>query len=101
MDDNSRPHRAHLVNEFLHDDNIARLEWPACSPDMNPIKYAWDTLNRDVFEQDDPPTTLRDLHRIAVEEWDNMDQRDLDKLVDSRPRRIQAYVISRGYATGY
>ena len=24
MDDNSRPHRAHLVNEFLHDNNIAR-----------------------------------------------------------------------------
>ena len=22
MDDNSRPHRAHLVNEFLHDNNI-------------------------------------------------------------------------------
>ena len=30
MDDSSRPHCAHLVNEFLHDNNIARLEWPAC-----------------------------------------------------------------------
>ena len=37
MDDNSRHHRAHLVNEFLHDNNIARLKWPACSPDMHPI----------------------------------------------------------------
>ena len=43
MDDNSLPHRAHLVNEFLHDNNIARLEWPACSPDMNPIDHAWHT----------------------------------------------------------
>ena len=34
MDHNSRPHRAHLVNEFLYDNNIAGLEWPACSPDM-------------------------------------------------------------------
>ena len=58
MDDNSCPHHAHLVNEFLHDDNIARLEWPACSPDMNPIEHAWDTLKRAVFGRDDPPTTL-------------------------------------------
>ena len=59
MDDNSRPHRAHLVNEFLHDNNIARLEWPACSPDMNPIEHAWDTLKRAVFGRDGPPTTQR------------------------------------------
>ena len=44
MDDNFRPHHAHLVIEFLHDNNIARLEWPACSPDMNPIDHAWDIL---------------------------------------------------------
>ena len=68
MDENSRPHRAHLVKEFLHDNNIARLEWPACSPDMNPIEHAWDTLKRAVFGRIHPSTTLRDLRRIAVEE---------------------------------
>ena len=61
MYDNSRPHRTHLVNEFLHDNNIARLKWPASSPDMNPIEHAWDTLKWAVFGRDDPPTTLRDL----------------------------------------
>ena len=89
MDDNSRPHRAHLVNEFLHD-NITRLEWPACSPDMNPIDHAWDTLKR----------ALRDLRRFAIEDWDNLDQQDLDELVDSMPRQIQACVNARGHATG-
>ena len=41
IDDDSRPHRAHLVNNFLDDNNIARLEWPTCSPDMNRIEPAW------------------------------------------------------------
>ena len=59
--DNSRPHRAHLVNEFLHDNNIAGLEWPACSSDMNHIEHAWDTLKRAVFGRDDRSTTLSDL----------------------------------------
>ena len=101
MDGNSRPHRARLVNEFLHDNNIARLAWPACSPDMNPIEHAWDALKRAVFGRDDPPTTLRDLRPFAIEEWDNLDQQYLDELVDSIPRRIQAFINARARATGY
>ena len=58
MDGSSQPHRAHLVNELLHDNNIARLEWPACSPDMNPIEHGWDTLKRAVFGRDDQTITL-------------------------------------------
>ena len=66
MDDNSRPHRAHLVNKFLHYKYITRLEWPACSPDMNSIDHAWNTLKRYVFGRDDPPTTLRDLRDLPL-----------------------------------
>ena len=82
MDDNSRPHRAHVVNGFLQANDIARLEWPACSPDMNPIEYAWDRLNRAVYGRLDSPTTLRDIR-------------------DSMPRRIQACINAKGRATGY
>jgi hypothetical protein len=44
MNDNSRHYRADVVNDFLQDKDIARLEWPACYPDMNPIEHAWDRL---------------------------------------------------------
>ncbi|GFW74707.1 transposable element Tcb2 transposase [Trichonephila clavipes] len=39
MDDNCRPHRANLVEDFLFEERIARMEWPACSSDMNPIEH--------------------------------------------------------------
>ncbi|GFW24999.1 transposable element Tcb2 transposase [Trichonephila clavipes] len=35
MDDNSRPHRANLVEDSLFEEGIVRMEWPVCSPDMN------------------------------------------------------------------
>ncbi|GFV00053.1 transposable element Tcb1 transposase [Trichonephila clavipes] len=37
MDDNARPHRADIVNDNLESEGIARMAWPANSPDLNPI----------------------------------------------------------------
>ncbi|GFY35484.1 transposable element Tcb2 transposase [Trichonephila clavipes] len=46
MDDNCRPNRDNLVDYFLFEEGIVRVEWPACSPDMNPIEHVWDALGR-------------------------------------------------------
>ncbi|GFS53108.1 transposable element Tcb2 transposase [Trichonephila clavipes] len=35
MDENSSPHRANLVEDSLFEEGIIRMEWSACSPDMN------------------------------------------------------------------
>ncbi|GFX11418.1 transposable element Tcb1 transposase [Trichonephila clavipes] len=37
MDDNARPHRADIVDDYLGSELIARMAWPAYSPDLNPI----------------------------------------------------------------
>ncbi|GFV30845.1 transposable element Tcb2 transposase [Trichonephila clavipes] len=55
MDDNCRPHRANLVEDFLFEEGIARMEWPACSPDMNHIEHVWDALRRRVAGRQPPP----------------------------------------------
>ena len=55
---------------------------------MNPIEHAWDRLKKTVYGLLDPPTTLRDIRRIAVE-WNNLGQQCLDELVDSMPRWIR------------
>ncbi|GBL80570.1 Transposable element Tcb2 transposase [Araneus ventricosus] len=39
MDDNARPHRALLVDEFLESEDIRRMDWPARSPDRNHIEH--------------------------------------------------------------
>ncbi|GFV27941.1 uncharacterized protein TNCV_4522231 [Trichonephila clavipes] len=39
MDDNARPHRARIVEEYLEDHGLERMEWPARSPDLNPIEH--------------------------------------------------------------
>ncbi|GFW94970.1 transposable element Tcb2 transposase [Trichonephila clavipes] len=39
MDGNSRPHRANIVDECLQSEDITRMDWPAYSPDFNPIEH--------------------------------------------------------------
>nr|CAH7741221.1 unnamed protein product [Callosobruchus chinensis] len=49
MDDNARPHRTRAVQQALENGNIARLEWPAMSPDMNPILHVCGIMSEEPF----------------------------------------------------
>ena len=38
MDDNARPHRAAIVDDYQESEGIACMAWPAYSPYVNPIE---------------------------------------------------------------
>ncbi|GBN06131.1 hypothetical protein AVEN_222593-1 [Araneus ventricosus] len=73
MDDNASPHTAAIVDDFLESEGIARMEWPAYSPDLNRIENLWDALDRAVRRRFPPPATLRDLETALQEEWRFLD----------------------------
>ncbi|GFX77277.1 transposable element Tc3 transposase [Trichonephila clavipes] len=64
MDDNARPHRANIVDECLQSEDITRMDWPAYSPDLNPIEHVWDMLGRRIAARQAPPTCLPELRRL-------------------------------------
>ncbi|GFW18895.1 transposable element Tcb2 transposase [Trichonephila clavipes] len=68
MDDNARPHRANIVDECLQSEDIARMDWPVYSPDLNPIEHVWDMLGRRIAARQPPPTYLPELWRALLDE---------------------------------
>ncbi|GFS63384.1 transposable element Tcb1 transposase [Trichonephila clavipes] len=69
LHDNARPHRAVIVDDYLDSEGIARMAWPAYSPDLNPIENLWDALGRAVSSHFPPPAILIELETAQKEEW--------------------------------
>lgn len=51
QDDNARPHRACPVDNVLQHVRVTRMDWPACSPDLNPTENLRDLLECRVPEK--------------------------------------------------
>ena len=66
QDDNARPHRGRIITEYLQNLGVERMEWPAKSPDLNPIEYLWDQLGRAVRARVTNTNTSADLRQILV-----------------------------------
>ena len=49
------------MRDYLHQEAIDTLPWPALSPDMNPIEYVWDQIKRQLDQRDPPCQNLKEI----------------------------------------
>jgi hypothetical protein len=89
MHDNARPHTAQIVTDYLHDVGIDTMNWP------------WDVVGKQVRAQRGELVSLQELRRVVQEEWDNTPQEEIQHLIESTPRRLEAVIRARGGNTKY
>ncbi|GFW67948.1 transposable element Tcb2 transposase [Trichonephila clavipes] len=83
MDYNTRPHRADIVDDYLECEGIARMAWPAYSPDLYPIENLWNALGRAVSSRFPPPANIIELETDLQEEWRLLNSAVVDHLIES------------------
>lgn len=101
QDDNARPHRARVVNNFLQQQEVIRMDWPARSPDLNPIEHLWDVLGRRLRENHPPAADLNQLFMFLEQEWQAIPQMTPRTLVQSMRLRCLECIEANGGHTRF
>ncbi|GFU72470.1 transposable element Tcb2 transposase [Trichonephila clavipes] len=96
MDDNAPCHRTVAAEQLLESEDIERMNWPARSPDLNPIEHEWDFLGRRLAARTLPPVTIRELRLALQDEWAAMPQQLIDTLILSMGRRCETCLAVMG-----
>ncbi|GFW12626.1 hypothetical protein TNCV_818781 [Trichonephila clavipes] len=86
----------HVIAQLLESEDIERMDWPARSPDLNPIEHVWDFLGRRLAARTLPPVTIRELRLALQDEWAAMPQQLIDTLILSMGRRCETCLAVRG-----
>ncbi|GFX54186.1 transposable element Tcb2 transposase [Trichonephila clavipes] len=79
----------------LESEDIERMDWPARSPDLNPIEHVWYFLGRRLAARTLPPVTIRELRLALQDEGAAMPQQLIDTLILSMGRRCETCLAVR------
>ena len=99
--DNARIHVSRETLSWLKEKNINFLEWPACSPDINPIENLWGVIVRRIYSNNKQFENCERLKSAIIEAWLAIDTELLKSLVNSMENRIFQLIQRSGGLTDY
>ena len=73
------------------------MEWPARSPDCNPVENLWDIIKWKASKKLKDDTSLQEFQRILQRAWANIEQRQVQTLVNSMRRRWRLVIAGGGH----
>lgn len=99
--DNASVHTSIFSKWWMTSHGFCILDWPAHSPDFNPIENLWDITDTRVRRRKIQPNNVDELVIAVTEEWNNLPIETIHNLIESMPRRVQAGIDAKGWHTKY
>ena len=94
--DNDPKHTAKLTKQWFADNDVAVLDWPAQSPDLNPIEHLWDEVKRRLGSLPTRVANAEDLWEKIQSIWNAIDVQICTKLIETMPDRVRDVLEARG-----
>ena len=96
--DNAPVHKSEVVRNFLAQEQWEVLDWPAYSPDLNPIENIWAIFKKNLRGQ---IVTWENLEEKVMEVWNNINPDVVRNLYSSYENRLVKVIKNHGSLTGY
>jgi len=100
MQDNATSHKAEYTQKKLG--RVVKLlpNWPAQSPDLNPIENVWSWMETELSRM--PPASSKSrLKDQLLSVWDTLSLSTIQSLIQSVPNRLKAVIHKQGGCTNY
>ena len=94
-------HTAAKSEEVLDELGLDVMEWPAQSPDLNPIEHLWDQYKLSLKEKNRVYISKDELWNDIQEVTANENEEKCRTLIASMPARVQAVIQAKGGYTKY
>lgn len=92
--DNAPCHRAKSVSDWFKENNIRVLQWPARSPDLNPIENIWSYIDHKLTKA--PVTSAESLKDSLKQHYDSITVEYCQNLFNSIKRRCKLCINNNG-----
>ncbi len=92
-------HTAKGTKSWFNDHGVTVLDWPANSPDLNPIENLWGIVKRKM--RDTRHNNADELKAAIKATWASIPPQQCHKLITSMPRRTEAVIKAKGAPTKY